>query len=182
MFSLLFALTLQAFAAPFPGTGNPTLAPEKPGLFFSSRGFKLDAANTAWVQSTPPKQIPSLVAVYNSPVAINGQQPALTVRVDDLRHKQGLKNYIKRWMQDYTRFGFDVLTAKSIKINQNSAFLLDIISRETKKQLRQVVFIKEKTAVILTCRDHQDSFNKTVQDCNQIIKTFNWVKTESATN
>lgn len=166
-------------AAPFPGTGNPTLVPEKPGLFFSSKGFRLDAGNTAWIQQTPPKQIPSLVTIYHAPVTVNGQQPALTVRVDELRHKQQMKNYVKRWMQDYNRFGFDVLTAKPVKIGENSAFLLDIISRETKKQLRQVVFMKEKTAVILTCRDQRESFNKTVQDCNQIIKSFSWVETDA---
>jgi hypothetical protein len=83
-------------------------------------------------------------------------------------------------MQDYSRFGFDVLTAKPVKVGQASAFLLDIVSRETKKQLRQVVFLREKTAVILTCRDQRESFARTVQDCNQIIKTFSWTATDSA--
>ena len=134
----------------------------------------MHSAETAWTQNLPPKDIPSLVTVYKSPVQKNGQQPALSVRVDDLKRKQSLKNYMKKWMQDYHRFGFDVLTAKPIKINSQSAFLLDIISRETKKQLRQVVFLKDKTAVTLTCRDHSESFAKTVQDCNQIVKTFEW--------
>lgn len=175
--TILFWFISRSVAAPFPGAGNPTLVPEKPGLFFSSKGFRLDAGSTAWIQQTPPKQIPSLVTIYQAPVLVNGQQPALTVRVDELRHKQAMKSYVKRWMQDYNRFGFDVLTAKPVKIGDNSAFLLDIISRETKKQLRQVVFMKEKTAVILTCRDQRESFNKTVQDCNQIIKSFSWVDT-----
>jgi hypothetical protein len=159
-------VSLPSTALPIPTT--------KPGQFYSSKGFLMDAGNTAWIQSTPPKNIPSLVAVYKSPIPIDGQQPALTVRVDSLRQNLSLKSYVKRWMQDYSRFGFDVLTAKPIKINQHSAFLLDIISRETHKQLRQVVLLKEKTAVILTCRDQRETFPKTVQDCNQIIKTFQW--------
>lgn len=171
----IFLFALQAVAAPFPGAGSSTFVPEKPGLFFSEKGFRIDSGSTAWVPAAPPKKIPSLVTIYKAPVTVNGQQPALTVRVDDLRRKQGLKNYVKRWMQDYNRFGFDVLTAKPIKINDHSAFLLDIVSRETKKQLRQVIFMKEKTAVILTCRDQKESFTKTVQDCNQIIKSFAWV-------
>jgi hypothetical protein len=164
-------------AAPFPGAGNPTLIPEKPGLFFSARGFRLDAGATAWIQQPPPKHIPSLVTIYHAPTPVNGQQPALTVRVDELRHTQSVKSYMKQWMQDYNRFGFDVLTAKSVKIGENSAFLLDIISRETKKQLRQVVFMKDKLAVILTCRDQRESFGRTIQDCNQIIKSFSWTNT-----
>jgi hypothetical protein len=99
----------------------------------------------------------------------------LSVRVDDLRHPLALKAYVKKWMKDYTRFGFEVLTAKPVKVNENQAFLLDIVSRETQKQLRQVVFLREKTAVILTCRDGRESFAKTVLDCNEIMKTFEWV-------
>lgn len=169
----------QVNAAPFTGMGNPTFVPEKPGLFFSPKGFRLDSSGTAWVQLAPPKQIPSLAAIYQAPIAVNGQIPALTVRVDELRQKQPMKSYVKRWMQDYNRFGFDVLTAKPVKIGEHQAFLLDIISRETKKQLRQVLFMREKTAVILTCRDQRETFSKTVQDCNQIIKSFDWINMES---
>jgi hypothetical protein len=178
---LLWCLALfsgLAFAAPMPGTSSSALVSEKPGLFYSDKGFRMDNGGTAWIQSAPPKDIPSLVTVYKSPVSTQGQQPALSVRVDRLRKQQSLKNYVRKWMQDYTRFGFDVLTAKPIKINAQSAFLLDIVSRETKKQLRQVVFLKNKTAVTLTCRDHRDSFGKTVQDCNQIVKSFEWTQTD----
>jgi hypothetical protein len=174
MLILLATLFSLAWAAPFPATGSSALVSEKPGLFMSTKGFRMNAGNTAWIQSPPPKDIPSLVTVYKAPVSQHGQQPALSVRVDDLKSTQSLRKYVRRWMQDYTRFGFDVLTAKPIKINDQSAFLLDIVSRETQKQLRQVVFLKNKTAVILTCRDHRDSFSKSVQDCNQIVKSFKW--------
>lgn len=173
---LCFFISLQSWAAPFPGTSSSPLVSEKPGQFFSGKGFKLHSAQTAWIQSAPPKNIPALVTVYKSPVPVNGQQPALTVRVDDLHQTVALKNYVKKWMKDYGRFGFDVLTAKPVKIGENQAFLLDIVSRETQKQLRQVVFMREKTAVILTCRDGRDSFSKTVQDCNEIVKTFEWTE------
>lgn len=181
LITLFWFMLNHAHAAPFTGVGNPTFVPEKPGLFYSPKGFRIDSSGTAWVQSAPPKQIPSLATIYQAPAAVNGQIPALTVRVDELRQKQAMKSYVKRWMQDYTRFGFDVLTAKPVKIGEHSAFLLDIISRETKKQLRQVVFMKEKTAVILTCRDQRETFSKTVQDCNQIIKSFDWLDSESTT-
>jgi hypothetical protein len=175
MLWILMSALSFASAAPFPGTSSSSLVSEKPGAFYSSKGFRMNSAQTAWVQSAPPKHIPSLVTVYKSPAPMNGQQPALTVRVDDLRHIEPLKTYVKKWMKDYARFGFDVLTAKPVKINENQAFLLDIVSRETHKQLRQVVFVREKLAVILTCRDGRESFAKTVLDCNEIVKTFEWV-------
>jgi hypothetical protein len=174
------ALSISAFpylahAAPIPGTSSSPLVSALPGQFLSTHGFKLNAAHTDWVQKTPPKYIPSLATVYRAPVRQNGQQPALTVRVDELRKSQPLQVYVKKWMKDYSRFGFDVLTAKPIKLKDNQAFLLDIVSRETQKQLRQVVLLKNKTAVIMTCRDHRESFSKTVQECNEIMKTFEWV-------
>jgi hypothetical protein len=172
---LTFFFSLSSWAAPFPATSSSPLVSDKPGSFYSTKGFRLNSAQTAWIQSAPPKYIPSLVTIYKSPSPFNGQQPALTVRVDDLRHPLALKAYVKKWMKDYTRFGFEVLTAKPVKVNENQAFLLDIVSRETQKQLRQVVFLREKTAVILTCRDGRESFAKTVLDCNEIMKTFEWV-------
>jgi hypothetical protein len=174
--TLLLTFTSGAWAAPIPGTSSSPLVSAQPGLFYSPKGFRLNSAQTAWVQSAPPRHIPSLVTIYKSPLPQNGQQPALTVRVDSLRQPQSLKGYVKKWMKDYSRFGFEVLTAKPIKIKDNPAFLLDIVSRATRKQLRQVVFLKEKTAVTLTCRDGRESFAKTVQDCNEIVKTFEWVQ------
>ena len=175
---ILFS-AVATWAAPFPGTSSSPLVSEKPGLFLSPKGFRMNSAQTAWVQTVPPKNIPALVTIYKSPVPMNGQQPALTVRVDNLHQVQPLKTYVKKWMKDYGRFGFEVLTAKPVKIGENQAFLLDIVSRETQKQLRQVVFLREKTAVILTCRDGRESFSKTVQDCNEIVKTFEWVNTQT---
>lgn len=173
--ALTFFFSTLAHAAPLPATSSSSLVSSPAGLFISSRGFRMNAGASAWIQSAPPKNIPSLVTVYKSPILKMGQQPALTVRVDDLHTRVPLKNYVKKWMKDYGRFGFEVLTAKQVKVGASQAFLLDIISRETSKQLRQLVFVKEKTAVILTCRDHKDSFAKTVVDCNEISKTFEWI-------
>jgi hypothetical protein len=178
MWHLLFLFTgvqPQAVAAPFPGTSSSQVIASTPGEFYSPKGFRLSSGPTAWVQGPPPKHIPSLVTVFRAPVTVDGQQPALTVRVDDLRHTQNLRAYVKQWMKDYPRFGFEVLAAKPVQVAGTPAFLLDLFSKETQKQLRQVVFLKEKTAVILTCRDGRDSFSKTVQNCNDIVRTFKWV-------
>ena len=174
MILILFFYYQFAAAAPIPATSSSALISEKPGMFYSTHGFQMHAANTAWIQMPPPKKIPALVTIYKSPLVVDGQQPALTVRVDQLRQNLSLKPYVKKYMQDYSRFGFDVITAKAVRINDASAFWLDIVSHESKKQLVQVVFLKEKTAVILTCRDQRETFAKTVQDCGQIIRTFRW--------
>lgn len=99
---------------------------------------------------------------------------ALTVRVDELKKATTLDKYITRWKKEYPRYGFDVLGAKAFSQNTQKGFVLDLLNRDTKRQMRQVIFMKGKKAAILTCRDESDAFKDTLKACNQIIRTFEW--------
>lgn len=174
MLMVIFSFILQAGAAPIPATSTSALTYSPAGIFRSPLGFSLHSGPTAWVQSAPPLQMQQLATLYKSPFLNKGVQAALTVRVDQLKDSATLKTYVKTWMKDYSRFGFDVLAAKPIRVEGQNGFLLDVINRDAAKQLRQVVFLKERVAVILTCRDHRDNFEKSVGSCNDIIRTFKW--------
>jgi hypothetical protein len=172
LFFLLFSSV--AFAAPVPGTTSSLLNSEKPNIFRSSKGFSINAANTKWTLSEPPADLPSIVTVFKSPESHAGLQPVLTVRVDELTHKMILKNYVKQWMRDYPLLGFNVLKAGPLKVGVLNGFLVDVQEAKGEKKLRQIVFLKDQTAVILTCRDRRDTFQKTVKSCNEIFKSFDW--------
>ena len=161
--------TNVAIAAPIP---SPAFS--NPGAYYSNEGFSLHAGHSKWLLTEPNDQKSQLLTLYKAPYTHMGVQPALTVRTDKLSESIGLRAYVKRWLRDYDRFGLDILSAKPVKLNGNMAYLLDVMSRETNKQLRQVVFLKNKTAVILTCRDHRQHFATSVNSCNEIIKTFRW--------
>lgn len=167
--SALFLSSISASAAPIP---SPAFS--APGAFHSNDGFSLNAGHSQWLLSEPGDSKSQMQTVYKAPYTHLGVQPALTVRTDKLNETIGLRTYVKRWLRDYDRFGLDILAAKPVKLNGNMAYLLDVSSRETNKQLRQVVFLKNKTAVILTCRDHRQHFSTSVNSCNEIIKTFRW--------
>ena len=77
-------------------------------------------------------------------------------------------------MKEYPRYGFDVLGSGAFAQKNQRGYVLDLLDRDQKKQLRQVVFLKNKKAVILTCRDQQSSFKNTLKSCNEIIRNFNW--------
>lgn len=98
----------------------------------------------------------------------------LTVRVDDLKKETTLDKYVQRWMKEYPRFGFDVLGSGAFSQNKQRGYVLDLVNRDQKKQLRQVVFLKGKEAVILTCRDNQSTFKDTLKSCNEIVRNFTW--------
>lgn len=171
--NLLF-VHLSAGAAPHPATSTSFLIGKDSGRFISQHGFLLNSAATEWVHAPAPKDIASVETVYKAPDSETGVQAALTVRVDDLKEDLGLKNYIQQWLKDYHRLGFDILASQPVKVGNYKAYMLDLLHGESKKQLRQVIFVRRKKAVVLTCRDHKESFLTTLKSCNEIIRSFRW--------
>jgi hypothetical protein len=147
---------------------------EKKGLFRSPLGFALDSGHSNWEQVAAPQENPFIATIYRAENS-SGIQAALTVRVDQLNEKTSLDSYAKKWLKDYPRFGFEILSSKKVKVGNQVAFLLDLINRENQKQLRQVLFLREKNAVTLTCRDQLKTFSNTLRSCNSIIRTFRWL-------
>ena len=174
LFFSFFAFSMSVLAAPMPATSTSLLTNEKPGIFRSAKGFSVNAGKTEWVLSEPPTELPSVVTVYKSPENHHGVQPVLTVRVDELTQKMDLKLYAKQWLKDYTTLGFKILKTKTLKVNSYAAFAMDVEEAHGPKKLRQIVFLKNQMAVVLTCRDLKDSFQKTVKSCNEIFKSFEW--------
>ena len=172
--AVLWYWSPQIVAAPIPVTSSSFVISSQSGKFISEHGFSIHADKTDWIQTAPPADNPFIAILYRSRSTHLGVQAGLTVRVEELEKAPTLKSYVKRWLKDYPRFGFQILDSKPMKISQQKAFLLDLVNKATSKQLRQVVFLKNKTAVILTCRDHRESFQETVATCNQIISHFRW--------
>lgn len=187
-FAALLALISfsQTHGAPMPGTASSKLVSPQIGLYRSPLGFELNSGTSGWVHTEPPKDNKFVATAYRSPDSqersTDGQKttpqpPAtLTVRVDKIKKGVTLEKYVQRWKKEYPKYGFDVLGAKAFTQNKQKAFVLDLINRDSAKQLRQVVFLKDQKAVILTCRDGSATFKSTLKDCNNIIKTFHWTE------
>jgi hypothetical protein len=170
---MLFSGFQCALAAPIPLTSSSLFISKEKGLFRSPIGFSLHAAHTNWEQIAPPKNNAYIETIYRAS-SDDHVQAALTVRVDETPQKYNLDEYAEKWMKDYPRFGFDILTAKKVKIGEGVGFMLDLVNRDNSKQLRQVLFIKRKHVVTLTCRDDVASFPTTLKNCNEIMRTFKW--------
>jgi len=144
-------------------------------MFRSPKGFQISSAKTDWIHVEAPRGNRYISTVYKAPYVSNGLQPSLTVRVDNMSQNQSLDRYMRQWQKDYTRLGFEVINSKKVLVGKNTGFLMDLIYPKTKKQLRQIIFAKRKTAVVITCRDHESTFRKSVHECNQIIRNFDWL-------
>lgn len=173
MSCFLTTLLNFAHAAPMPATSTSSLVSPQLGLHRSSAGFTISSAKTNWAPSAAPKESRFIEALYKSPD--NGKQKGtLSVRVEKAVKEKTLESYMKKWMKEYPRFGFDVTGAKPFKMTNKEGYVVDLINREKNSQLRQVVFLKESKAVILTCRDQAASFSESIKQCNEIVKTFSW--------
>lgn len=173
-FLALIFTSASVFASPMPATSTSLLTNQKPEIFRSAKGFSVNAGKTEWILSEAPSDLPSVVTLYKSPENHKGLQPVVTVRVDEVARKTDLKNYVKQWMKDYSTLGFSVLNAKPLTVNTYPAYAMDVEETHGGKKLRQIVFLKNQTAVVMTCRDLKETFQKTVKDCNEIFKSFEW--------
>lgn len=170
-------LALPSFAAPIPGAGRKSSP--KLGVYESPHGFQIATASSEWLQAKPPKNTRYIATMFRSPEVRNKMRATLTVRVDRLTQPMAISDYVKRWTKEYPKFGFDVKGSKKFTMNGQNGYVVDLVNPAKKRQLRQVIFMKQNRAVLMTCRDHVDSFNDSLKECNKMIKTFSWKNTEN---
>ena len=170
----LFLFSLPSLSAPHPVTSSSFLVGQENGRFISQHGFLLNAGGTDWIHRHTPRGIKNVETMYLSPNSENGMKASLTVRVDKLSRKSSLGKYMKKWARDYHRFGFDILASQKVKVGPYKAHMIDLIHQQSAKQLRQVVFFRNRKAVIFTCRDNRKTFLNSLKSCNEIVRSFRW--------
>ena len=149
-----------------PATASSKLVSPQLGLYRSPLGFEISSGTSGWAHAEPPKNNKYVATLYADPKT----KASLSVRVDELKKDM----YVSRWSKEYPRYGFDVVGSQTFAQNKQKGYVVDLVNRDTGKQLRQVVFMKKKHAVIMTCRDNIKNFKQSLKDCNQIIRTFSW--------
>ncbi len=168
--SLIFVLSSQAFAAPIPG--GTSVKPQL-GIYKSPVGYEIAAATSSWKMAPTPKSNSFIVGMFTPN---KKSEASLTLRLDKLSQDMSLQAYIERWKKEYPKYGFDILGSKSFEQNSMVGYALDLIQRDTRKEMRQVVFLKNKKAMVMTCKDREENFRATLKDCNQIMRTFKWTE------
>jgi len=173
----VFILLSSSFAlsAPHPATSTSVLTDPQQGHYFQSQGFNLRTLGTDWLP-TPQNKDSLFEAVRFTPKGVIEATASLSVRTDTLSKQGTLENYAKKWMRDYPSYGFEVLGAKSFAVSGSNGLVVDMVQRSKGKQIRQVILQKNQRVAILTCLDNQDSFQKTLTNCNQLVKNFEWNK------
>jgi len=174
LFSLLlfnaYLVPSVLYAAPHPGMGSSLLVSPEKGLFWKRYGFQLQTGLSGWQLAAPSDEESNKVR-YVRP---GFESASLAVQTENLKTELTLENYAKKWMRDYVSYGFDVLGTQAFTQNKAKGLVVDLVHKKSDQQLRQILFLKNKKVVILTCRDHQKTFQQTLLGCNQISKSFEW--------
>lgn len=186
--------------SPFPGMGSSALLSTNPGTFFSVYGFKMNAGPTGWIlRSSPENSDLNLLAVYypadKADLSLQNRSIAnLVVRRDPSPGGASLNHYVKNWISDYSKLGFEVIQSGYIKpktkINKSDravndavarsnlpvGYAVDLLNSKSKNKIRQFIFYRNQQAIVFTCRDQSDHFKATAKICNQIVTSFEWTQ------
>lgn len=180
LFGLMIFLPLFAHSAPYPATGSAALVNPEKGLYFLHKGFTLKTEGTNWVPVASSEQ--SILDTVRFAAKDDGKG-VLSIRTDKVAKSASLELYTRKWMRDYPNYGFEVISAKKFDLNGSPALVVDMLSRSKNKQIRQVVLKNQDRVAIMTCLDDKSNFSKSLQSCNQIMKSFSWTEeAKPATN
>lgn len=172
IFTLFISSLLKA--APYPATSTSILTDPEKGYSFLSFGFKISTAQTSW-KPQYEESTGIFPEIRFEPKAAINTKATMALRMDELSDNTNLTTYARKWMREYPQYGLEVLGTKSLKLGGGNSLIIDLFQKTKGKQLRQVVFQKNKKLVILTCQDQQTQFNNTLNSCNQIIRSFEWI-------
>jgi hypothetical protein len=171
-----FAIPSMLYAAPHPGMGSSRLVAPELGLFWKRQGFQLQTGASGWELASPMGDSVDNKVRYVRPAG-ESEIASMAVQIETLKSELTLENYAKKWMRDYVNYGFDVLGTQAFTQNKAKGLVVDLIHKKTDQQLRQILFLKNKKVVILTCRDFHKTFQQTLIGCNHISRTFEWSET-----
>ncbi|MGZ3768145.1 MAG: hypothetical protein ACXVCP_12560 [Bdellovibrio sp.] len=170
LFFLLSPFFVQA--APVPGAGSSVLTNPDKGLYLANKGFTLKTEGTDWIPYGNANSL--LGTVRFSAKDKKAKEGSLSVRTEKIPKNSSLDLYTRKWMKEYPNYGFEVLSAKNFTLNGYPALVVDMLSRSKNKQIRQLILKNDDHIAVLTCIDNRAGFAKSLQNCNQIMKSFTW--------
>lgn len=136
-------------------------------------GFEIKAEVPGWELSTPPPDAKNVKRLFRGPAsAASKSQPTLTVRIEPLaKEEKELRDYLRRWLKDYPKFGYNVLGHQPFKLDGRQAHVIDVVDVAGERQARQVVTVEGPNAILFTCLDQKQEFGKSLPACNTLIRS-----------
>lgn len=175
-FALALLLTpLFSLAAPIPTTGSSMLNSPKWNTAFSQMGFSFKLVSDDWIfLENPISEHQPLNQEIDLGLKTLSESARLSLKTEVLKTKVNLDNYARKYLRDYNQYGFEVLSTRSVKINNIPAVVVDLIQKNKATQSRQVFFNSDDKVLIASCIDKTETFSLTSNMCNQLLNQFIW--------
>lgn len=175
LFFLVLTLPLFSLAAPFPTTGSSAVNSPKWNTAFSQMGFSFKLVSDEWVYLENPSQsrLPANQQIDMGFKTLS-ESARLSLKTENYLGKVNLESYAKKYLRDYNQYGFEVISSKSVKINNIPAVVIDLIQKNKLTQSRQVFLGADNKIAIVSCIDKTDYFTMTSSMCTQLLNNYNW--------
>ena len=168
--ALIFLFSQIVEAAPLPTTSTSKVASQRSSILKSTHGFTLDPKGTDWGLELPERESEGFQAQFRQ----SGSESLFTVRVDEAKGVRSMEAYQKKWPLLYRRLGFQVLDEGREIRNGEEIGVVDLLSPNDRRRLRQYIFFRRPVVIIFTCSDTETSFGATKEDCEQLLRSFRW--------
>lgn len=182
LFGLALLMTaVSAQAAPHPATGSSPLTDPSKGVFFHGFGFRLKSIGPHWAP-TPVLSESVFESLRFESLRKDGSKDAsISLHLERMAKASPLEAYARKWMKEYSSYGFEVLGTKSVLLNGEKALLVDLTQNKKNRQIRQAILQNEDRVVVVTCIDRKDLFQRTLGVCNDFLRGFEWVSEKTPT-
>ncbi len=178
---LFLGLSSLSLAAPYPATSSSALTDPSKGLFFHGFGFRLKRMTADWAPS-PVLKNSSRDSLRIEPLSKKkSQEASISLHLEKMEKTVALDTYARKWMREYSSYGFEVLGIKRVLLNKEKALLIDLTHQKRNRQLRQAILQDKDRIAVVTCIDKKDLFPDTLAVCNEFLRNFEWIQTTTAT-
>lgn len=177
-FNLIFALTVTvsvSVSAPLPTTGSSVLNSPRWTTAFSQMGFSFKLVADEWVflENSMQAQSPAQQQIDLGFKTLS-DTARLSLKTENYKGQVHLESYAKKYLRDYNQYGFEVISTQSMKINNQTVLVVDLMQKNKKTQSRQIFMSAKNKVTIASCIDKTETFSLTSSMCNQLLNQYQW--------
>lgn len=177
----LMAAAALSQAAPHPATGSSLLTDPAKGVFFHGFGFRLKSIAADWAPTPVLSESVFESLRFESLHKKSGKDASISLHLERMTKPSPLETYARKWMKEYSSYGFEVLGTKSVLLNGDKALLVDLTQNKKNRQIRQAILQNEDRVAVVTCIDRKDLFQRTLAVCNDFLRGFEWISEKNQT-
>lgn len=174
VFNISLSLTQTSFAAPIPTTGSSAVNSPRWDAPFAQMGFSLKLVSNEWIFLDNKNESSTTTQELSLGLKTLSETARLSLKIENLKTKMTAENYAKKFLRDYNQYGFEVLSSKTMVLNNSNVVVVDLLQKNKLTQSRQIFFSNKDKMMVASCLDKTALFQMTSNMCNELLNTLSW--------